>query len=204
MERIWLVTYVLAWALAISFVPALLTLLATIGGIHLRSADEAHPLITDEGPEIGSPMPELCGDDLSHRPILIGGSRDRELVALFVSPECGPCENLLRGFRSAGLPLQLGPEYVVIMETSHAAVAAAVRRHRLPMSVIADPDALLRSELGVTTVPYALLIDEEGIVRMKGVVNNRSQLHGLLTRRGHFEGGLVWQTEPPSAGTSAE
>jgi hypothetical protein len=39
--------------------------------------------------------------------------------------------------------------------------------------------------MNITTVPYALLLDEEGVLRSKGIVNSLSHLESLLNTIDH-------------------
>src|SRR5438876_823698 len=56
--------------------------------------------------------------------------------------------------------------------------------------------AHVRNALGISRVPYGLLVDAQGIVRMKGVVSDRAQLESLIRRRGRHIGRLEWEPAP--------
>jgi methylamine dehydrogenase accessory protein MauD len=202
-ERIWLVTYLLAWLLVIAQGLTLLALLWVVGQIHLRRAAEVHALITDEGPAIHSLMPAFQGQDLAGDSVRSGDYQGRTLVLLLISPGCAPCEQLLRDVSAAQRGLAGCPEFLLVIETAPEEAESFLQRFRVRCPVIVDGTASIRAGLRVDRTPYAFLIDPQGVVRMKGVVNNRGQLEGLISRRGRYIGGLPWQTaeatEEPAA-----
>jgi methylamine dehydrogenase accessory protein MauD len=194
-EKAWLVSYVLAWLLVAAQGLTLVALLWVVGQIHLKRSPDAHALITTEGPEIHSLMPEIEGLDHEGRWIRGRDFRGRNLVLLLLSPGCAPCEQLLREVQATQRGLTSCPEFLAVIEAPGNEAESYLRRYRLNFPVIVDEDASIRAGLRVTRTPFAFLIDQEGVVRMKGVVNNRGQLEGLISRRGRYIGGLVWETE---------
>jgi methylamine dehydrogenase accessory protein MauD len=195
MERIWLASYFLAWFLVAAQGLALIAALCVLGRIHLRSDLQAQVLVTDDGPAIDAPMPEFEGVDAAGKPVRSRDYRGEELLLLLLSPDCAPCEQLLREVEESRRHLLFETEFVSVMETHREEVARSTKRYRLRFPVIVDPEASLRKQLGVARTPYAFLIDAEGIVRMKGVVNRGAQLEALIARRGTHFAGLEWQTE---------
>jgi methylamine dehydrogenase accessory protein MauD len=192
-ERIWLVSYAVAGLLVTAQGLALLALLWALGRVHLRSAPEAQALITDEGPDIHEAMPPVQGLDTSGRWICSNVYRGRELVLLLLSPDCAPCERLLHDIRAISAPCDTGPAFLAVLEMPASEAKRTMRRHRLRFPVIVDENATLRTALGVGHTPYAFLVDAAGVLRMKGVVNNRTHLEGLIDRRGEFLGDDIWQ-----------
>jgi hypothetical protein len=57
-------------------------------------------------------------------------------------------------------------------------VPAAAAAGRLDPIVVHDPDA--ERVLGVPGTPFVVVLDERGIVRAKGTVNNLEQVEGLV------------------------
>jgi methylamine dehydrogenase accessory protein MauD len=200
MERAWLVSYGMAWLLAAAQALTVVSLLWVVGRIHLKRAPEGHALITDEGPEIHTSMPEFGGLDTTGRVIRGTDYAGRSLVLLLLSPECAPCKRLLRSVGPTQRGVESPPDFVVVMEAGRSEAEAYRRRYRLSVPVIVDEEARIRTGLGVDRTPYGFLIDRAAVVRMKGVVNDRGQLEGLIGRRGRYIGGLTWHEEEESAG----
>lgn len=208
MERVWLLSYGLAWLLAVAQGLTLVALFWAVGRIHLKRAPEAHALITDEGPEIHSLMPAFEGWDTAGRRIRGSDYQGRSMVLLLVSLGCGPCERLLRDLNATRRGLVSAPEFVVVMEAPRPEAEAYRQRYRLECPVLVDEGAAVRGLLGVARTPYGFLIDPQGVVRMKGVVNDRGQLEGLIGRRGRYIGGLAWErsgtSDLPASTVTAE
>ena len=103
-------------------------------------------------------------------------------LLLFVSPGCPVCKVMLpiaRSLRAAeGGRLRL----VVASDGTRAEHAAFVREQRLERERY-----VLSAALGlawqVPRLPYAALIDAQGIVRARGLVNTREHLESLLEAR---------------------
>jgi peroxiredoxin len=202
MERLWQLSFAAAWVLVSAHGLVLLAMLWALGRIDLRSAPGAQVLITDEGPELHTVMPALEGEDTRGNPRDTRDYRGRELVLLLLSPTCAPCEQLLRDLRGLAPHPTGGTAYLAILESEQTTAEGIVARYRLGFPVIADAPAALRIGLGVARTPYAFLIDAEGVVRMKGVVNNGVQLESLIDRRGQFFGDDVWQDDAKKRATA--
>ncbi len=194
MERFWIVTHVLGWGLGLLQLAVLIALLWAVGRIHLKDTRAFHALITDEGPDIHEPLPPFAGRDATGRSVRSLDYAGRSFVLLLVSPECAPCEQLLAAVNPAVQAIPGFPEPVVVMEGDSSNAELVARRDRLNCPVIVDPDGAIREGLGVQRTPYAFLVDEAGVVRMKGIVNSGGQLEGLVRRRGRHIGNLEWQT----------
>lgn len=194
MERFWIVTHVLGWGLGLLQLAVLIALFWAVGRIHLKDTRAFHALITDEGPGIHEPFPPFTGRDVVGRFVESHDYAGRAFVLLLVSPECAPCEQLLSALNPAMQAIPGFPEPVVVMEGDSVHAELTARRYRLNCPVVVDPDGTIREVLEVKRTPYAFLVDEAGVVRMKGIVNSGGQLEGLVRRRGRHIGNLEWQT----------
>lgn len=195
MDRFWLLTYIVAWALVLIEGFALCALFSILGRVHQMSAPRAQALITEEGPDLHTALPPLAGEDSTGRLLRAADFQGRELALLFLSPGCAPCEQLLRHLRSRPVDDQKQAVVLVVLEATRGEADEITRRYTLRCPMIVDPDAHLRLQLGVERTPYAFLVDADGVIRMKGVVNDGIQLAGLINRRGQFLGEELWQTE---------
>jgi hypothetical protein len=88
------------------------------------------------------------------------------------------------------------PEFLVVMEGSRAEAEGYARRYCVGCPVIPDEEDAIRARLEIERTPYGLLVDSEGVIRMKGVVSDGWQLEGLIGRRGRRLGGLSWEEHP--------
>ncbi|MEM1230636.1 MAG: methylamine dehydrogenase accessory protein MauD [Pseudomonadota bacterium] len=177
MSDLFLVSHVLLWIAVLALLFLVIALARQIGILHTRLAP-AGALMTSAGPKVGAPAPELSLPTLEGALVTIGGPRTRAQLILFVAPGCPICKELLPAAlsmaRSERLDLVLGsdggePE-------RHAAYVADMGLGAVPYVVSMD----LGLAFEVAKLPYAALIDAQGVLRSKGLVNSREHLESLV------------------------
>jgi methylamine dehydrogenase accessory protein MauD len=173
-----LVSNVLLWVLLVALGVVVVALTRQIGLLHERLAPVG-ALATRAGPEVGEPAPELRLADLSGRPIAIGGEQPERTLLFFLSPTCPVCETLLPTLRRVVRDEAAKVRLVVASDGPPEEHRAFRREHDLE-----DVHYVLSTELGlrfaVAKLPTAILIDERGIVRARGIVNTREHLESLF------------------------
>lgn len=192
MERLWLLSLVAAALLLLTNGAVLVAMLSVLGEIELKTTSAARVLVTNEGPELHTQFPELSGKDLQGNAGPVRAEKGRDLVVILLSSGCAPCEQLLRTLGSVHRDSTRPLDFTAILEASPEDARRYQRRFRLRLPLIVDEEGSLREQLGVKRTPYGFLIDRDGIIRMKGVVNDRGQLEGLISRRGRDFTGLNW------------
>ena len=157
-----------------------LALLRQIGVLHERIAPMG-ALTIDKGPKEGEAAPMFELTDLRRRPMLIGGvnERGRSTLLFFLSPTCPVCKKMLPILKSLRASGEQALQIVLASDGDPEEHERFVESHRL-----GDFPYVLSQELGMTyrvaKLPYAVLIDEAGIVRAKGLINTREHLESLL------------------------
>ena len=149
-----------------------------VGILHERVAPMG-AMTSDHGPAAGAMAPTLSVTTLSGNPLVIGGVSDegRSRLLLFVSPSCPVCKKLLPIARSFSNAERL--EIVLIGDGDGAEQRDMVRQFDLEsMAYVNSPQVGMTFQVG--KLPYAILIDSEGVIRAKGLVNNREHLESLL------------------------
>lgn len=149
----WTVAFVTQWVLLVVLAVVVVALARQVGTLHLRLGPRGALEIDTEGPEIGSALPPIAvraGDGARAQ---LGGPGDGRLV-LFASATCPICEEVAPG------------------------IPAAARAARLAPQIVHDPKA--ERALDVPGTPYVIVLDELGVVRAKGTVNNLEQVEGLV------------------------
>jgi methylamine dehydrogenase accessory protein MauD len=174
------VSQLLLWIAFAVLALALFALTRQIGVLHERVAPLG-ALMMDGAVEVGDAAPRFTVRDLADRPVSIGGPRldGRSQLLLFVSPTCPVCKKLfgiVRPFaRSEGRQV----EVVLVGDGDRAEQERMIRESGLEgVTYVIAPEIGMRFQVG--KLPYAILIDEEGIVRAKGLVNSREHLESLL------------------------
>jgi len=150
-------------------------------------------MMTNEGLEIGKLAPEVEATDFRGRRFRLGIQQEKAALLVFISPTCGACSELAPALRSIWKGEQeIADLFLVSIGGDQVANAEFITRHKL-----GDIPYFISQGLGVKykvmSPPYALLIDKEGVVRAKGIVNHFEHLESLLnaeqidkTRRENF------------------
>jgi methylamine dehydrogenase accessory protein MauD len=99
------------------------------------------------------------------------------------------CETLLPAIRSAGTAERDWLEIVLASDGELEKHLEFVRERGLAKYPYVVSEQLGRG-FGVSKVPYAVLIDESGIVAAAGLVNSREQLESLFVAKQHGVGNI--------------
>lgn len=180
-----LVSNVVLWLLVVGLALTVLALTRQIGLLHERISPVG-ALSPQSTIEVGDAAPELALLDLHDRPMQIGGVSEDETRTLlfFLSPTCPVCETLLATVERVARTEV--PRVRVILASDgepeeHRAFIAKKRISHLPYVLSAQ----LGMRYGVAKLPYAVLIDEDGMVAAQGLVNTREHLESLFEAQRH-------------------
>lgn len=172
-----LVSNILLWMIAIALGATVLALARQVGLLHERSAPLG-AMVTDTGPEVGDKAPTFEVDDFSGRSVKIGGPREaQDTLLVFLAPSCPMCNKLLPTIRALGREEHM--EVIVVSDGAREEHERFLRKHH-----IGDIPYVVSAEIGIGyrigRVPYAVLLDEHGVMRAKGLVNTREHLESLV------------------------
>jgi methylamine dehydrogenase accessory protein MauD len=110
----------------------------------------------------------------------VGGPSDHALLILFISPACPICKSLVPTAKALArserrrLRLVFGSDGGEIDQ--HRRYVADMSIDRYPYVVSLE----LGMRFEVAKLPYAVLIDADGVLRSKGLVNSREHLESLV------------------------
>ena len=178
MNGLWLVSYVGLWLMVMLLAVAMLALLRQIGLLHMR-IQPAGARTADAGPEIGEQLPETSIEDVFGELVSVV-KYGRSRLLLFVAPSCSSCEQLLPSLRTFARR-ETAVDDVVLLTGSEDQTANEnfIRRHKLQdFPYIASWS--VANNYHVRSSPYAVIVDQSGIVRAKGVVNHAEHLESLV------------------------
>jgi methylamine dehydrogenase accessory protein MauD len=174
------VAFGLLWVLVIALAIAVFALARQVGVLFERIAPMG-ALITDSGPQVGEPVARFDLTALDGVKVTIGAAARAQLV-FFLSPSCPVCKKLLPILSSVAAAETGWLDIVLASDGEVAEHQAFVRQRRLEKFRY-----VVSRELGmafrVSRLPYAALIDPTGVVRAKGLINNREQLESLFNAR---------------------
>jgi methylamine dehydrogenase accessory protein MauD len=178
-----LVSNGLLWVAVLALAGVVVALTRQIGVLYERIAP-AGALVLGKGPSVGDAAPVVRTADLAGEPVDVGGpsAAGRGTLLFFVSPTCPVCKVLLPALRSIARAEAAWLDVVLASDGVPDEHAAFVRAERLD-----DFRYVLSASLGLTwqvaKLPYAVLLDEAGVVRAKGLVNTREHLESLFEAR---------------------
>jgi methylamine dehydrogenase accessory protein MauD len=170
----WTVSYVVLWAIVVMLAIVVVALARQIGTLHLRLGPRGALEMDDEGPALGDAPPPRDALDIDGRDITVGGPGRSQLL-LFVSPGCMVCVQVLPAVPV--LARTYGLEAIALSEEDAIETRRELGRYK-DVRIVAGHAHFQAYEIPGT--PFAVVLDELGIVRGKGTVNNLEQFEGLI------------------------
>ncbi len=176
-----LISNLVLWLVVLVLCAVVVALVRQIGVLHERIAP-AGALMLGKGPKVGEQAPQfelqgLAGDET----VTIGGRQtaERSTLVFFLSPTCPVCETLLPVLHSARKSER---DWLRIVLASDGDISA--QQSFIEANDLAVFPYILSAELGrayhVEKLPYAILIDEQGVLRSRGLINTREHLESLF------------------------
>jgi methylamine dehydrogenase accessory protein MauD len=174
------VSNVVLWLVVIALSVALLAVVRQLGVLHERIAPVG-ALMLAKGLKVGESAPQIAALDLEGRTITVGGARGvgRTTLIMFVSPSCPVCKTLLPMLKSS---LASERDWLDIIlasdgDTAHQREFAQANRLGGFPYIVSAP---LGISYQVSRLPFAALIDAQGVLRARGIVNSREHLESLF------------------------
>jgi len=169
------------WIVVIALLVVVFALARQIGVLYERVSPMG-ALMMDSGPKVGGSAPVFALSDLDGRPVNVGAPSPRSTLLFFVSPTCPVCKKLLPVVKSAAVSERRWLSIVLASDGEADEHRRFVQRAELGAFpyVLSQP---LGIAFHVSKLPYAVLLDEHGVVRAKGLVNSREQLESLFTAK---------------------
>lgn len=175
MEGWWAASYIVLWLLVVVLCFVVVALARQIGTLHLRLGPRGALEMDDEGPPLEEAPPPVDVMALNDQALSVGGPGRAQLL-LFVSPGCHLCEAVLPSLRAVSEVGEMMP--LVITDADPQETRSSFGNRRLGAPVI--PSQKLAQAYRVPGTPYAVILDDMGVVRAKGAVNNLEQMEGLV------------------------
>jgi methylamine dehydrogenase accessory protein MauD len=173
----------LLWAAVLALGAICLALVRQIGILYERVMPVG-ALMIDKGPAVGALAPAFELNDIHGRQVKVGGmdASGKATLLFFLSPTCPVCKKLLPLLPSLQASESIPVNVVLASDgelAEHTRFADKQRLGGFPY--------VLSQELGMAyqigKLPYAVLLDETGKVRAKGLVNSREHLESLFEAR---------------------
>lgn len=174
-----LLSNVALWVVVVVLVLIVLVLARQVGILYERVAP-AGALTVDKGPAVGEAAPRFELTGLRGDPVQVGYPGTHGELLFFLSPTCPICKKLLPVLKSVARSEAAWLKVVLASDGEMPEHLEFYRRAKLESFPY-----VLSTELGmrfqISRLPYAVLIDSQGVVRAKGLVNSREQVESLFT-----------------------
>jgi methylamine dehydrogenase accessory protein MauD len=174
------ISNVVLWILVVGLALTVLALARQIGILHERIAP-AGALMVRGGPKVGEQAPVVEVTDIGGEDLVLGNARDdaKSTLMFFLSPTCPVCKTLLPVLKSSRKAECDWLDLILASDGDLAAQRAFIEDYEL-----GDITYVLSTNLGMTyqvgKLPFAVLIDHDGVIRAKGLVNSREHLESLF------------------------
>jgi methylamine dehydrogenase accessory protein MauD len=181
METALIISNLVLWILVIVLSLAVYALVRQVGVLYERVAP-AGALMVSQGPKAGAPSPVLSFPDFnSDQEISIGGisANGKSRLLFFLSTTCPVCDSLIPILKSLAAEEDSWLELIFASDGTEAEHRQFVQLKELgAFSYIISMDLGIAFQVG--KLPYAVLIDGEGVVRAHGLTNSREHIESLF------------------------
>src|SRR5260370_14810925 len=178
-----LVSQIILWIVVLALSAVVFALVRQIGVLPERTLPMGAPPMY-KGPKVGDKSPVFQLTDLAHRPLAFGAERSdgRSQLLIFVSPTCPVCKKVLPIVKSVAGAESRWLDLIFTSDGEAPEQDGFVRKHQLE-SFPFVPSSELGMAYRISKLPYAVLIDGEGVVRAKGLVNTREHLDSIVAAK---------------------
>jgi methylamine dehydrogenase accessory protein MauD len=185
MNEIWLASYVVLWIVVAMLSFVVVGLLRQLGLIQLRLGPDPGALITREGLERGTLAPDFTAPDaLTGVSSRLADLRGHMVLLVFLTPTCISCRQLMPHLRDIARDRARDIAVFTICHGSEATCGEFAQAFRLDVPVLVDGPNAIAASYDVQMTPFAFLIDVDGVIRLRGVVNTWPQLESLIAEEG--------------------
>lgn len=168
------------WVYVVALGVIVLGLARQVGVLHQRIGP-AGALMLSQSAKVGEKSPEFDLVTLDDQLLEVGKKMadGRSTLLMFVSPECPVCEQLIPALKSIGTDEARWLRLVFASDGDPQAHRVFRRKKGL-----GGFPYVLSAQLGMTyqvgKLPYAVLLDEKGVVTSQGLCNSREHVESLF------------------------
>jgi methylamine dehydrogenase accessory protein MauD len=172
MEGVWLVSYIVLWLLVLGMGVLILLLYRQLGIMYLGSAEG----VSRDGLNKGTQAPDFSLTDQYGNLQRLINYRGRPTLLLFGSPHCSPCRTLLPQLHDwASAHPDVGVIWLNAASPEESLKFVSDTGATIPVAPY-PPEGNLLDTYKVRVTPFSFLLDENGVIRAKGLVNTKAGL----------------------------
>ncbi len=173
------------WLCVIVLAFMVFALVRQIGVLYERVAP-AGALSVNQQLKVGDQAPLLAAQDINDagKSITIGNSEptDKSQLLFFVSDTCPICNTLMPVIKSVSKAENDWVDLIFASDGDHSDLKAFIESKGLKNYPFINSE-LIGKSYGVSKLPYAILIDETGIIQSLGIVNTREHIESLFNAK---------------------
>jgi len=192
---LWVASYVVLWAFVGGMALLMIGMLRQIGilqhhavGAHGQGTPPsaldqgATPALEDDGPAIGSAIPELRAETINgfDAVTLDNADNDAGTLLVFMSPMCEGCQHMVEPLNALVDAGEHRERVVAVLHADESACRAFVNIFPLRAPAVCDADRTFTMGLGIHRNPFGLLYDGEGRLVRKGMMTTDGELLAVL------------------------
>lgn len=176
-----MVSQALLWIVILALGVAVLALTRQVGILYERIAP-AGALAINSSLKVGDQAPVMTVETLAGRKIDVAQRNQRARLYFFLSPSCPVCKTLLPALRSLARDERRSIDLILASDGEVNSHRGFIQTHRLDGFDYVVSEILGRS-MGVSKLPYAVLVNEDATIASFGIVNSREHLESLVEAR---------------------
>lgn len=170
MEGIWLVSYIVLWLIVVVLILLVLLLYRQLGIMYLGSAEG----VSRDGLDRGKTAPDFSLTDQYGNVQKLGNLKGKPAVVLFGSPHCSPCRILLPQLNEwARAHPEVGVVWLNAASPEESLKFVSDTGAEIPVAPY-SPQENLMDKYRVRVTPFMFFLDENGVIRAKGLVNTKA------------------------------
>lgn len=170
---------ILLWIVVVIQIGVIFALARQIG-ILFERVSPVGAMISDMGPGLGDKVPPMDLPNLNGEGLTLGRAGGKSQLIFFLSTSCPICKALLPALKSISDDESRWLDVILASDGRES-----LHRRLIESEGLSRFAYVLSSELGmsfkVAKLPFAVLLDGDGKVAAKGLVNSREQLESLFT-----------------------
>lgn len=171
------IAFLALWLYSITLGVVVVILIRQVGLLNLRLGPMgARP--TDDGPEIGERISGLALQDQHGKQLILGGAECPPMLLVFVSGSCTLCHELLPAIRTVARSYPEVSSILVGIGEDRAFTQLVRGLRNVPLHYSFAP--VVARAMRVHSTPYAIVLDKQGFVTDKGIVNQVEHLEALI------------------------
>ncbi len=172
------VSNILLWILVVILLVIVYALARQIGVLHERVAPVG-ALMPTQGPKVGETIPSLSVPNLNGDNVALFTQGSSRTLIYFLSPTCPICKSLLPVVQK----IEQEEAQTTVIYASDGETTPIHQRYAAEQSLPFERYVLsqeLGMQLAVNKLPFAALIDAEGVLKGRGLVNSREHIESLM------------------------